>query len=89
MKDQTKIIVGVLAGAAVVAAVGLLLKSEKGNEIKEEVSDYIADLIKSVKTKVQATADDLVDYKDNAVKNARSIIKNKVDAASDAVISGN
>jgi len=89
MKDQTKIIVGVLAGAAVVAAVGLLLQSEKGNEIKEEVSDYIADLIKSVKTKVQSTADDLVDYKDNAVKNARSIIKNKVDSASDAVISGN
>jgi len=89
MKDQTKIIVGVLASAAVVAAVGLLLKSEKGNEIKEEVSDYIADLIKSVKTKVQSTADDLIDYKENAVKNARSIIKNKVDNVSDAVISGN
>lgn len=89
MKDQTKIIVGVLAGAAAVAVIGLLLRSEKGNEIKEEVSDYLADLIKSVKTKVQATADDLVDYKDNAIKNARSIIKNKVDSASDAVISGN
>ena len=89
MKDQTKIVVGLLAGAAVVTAVALLLKSEKGNEIKEEVSDYIADLIKSVKTKVQSTADNLTDYKDNAVKNARSIIKNKVDNASDAVISGN
>lgn len=90
MKDQTKILVGLLAGAAVVAAVGVLLaKTDKGNEIKEEISDYFADLIKSVKTKVQATADDLVDYKDNAIKNARSIIKNKVDNATDAVISGN
>jgi gas vesicle protein len=89
MKDQTKIIVGVLAGAAAVAVIGLLLKSDKGNEIKEEVSDYIADLIKSVKTKAQSAADDLMDYKDNAMKNARSIIKNKVDSATDAIISGN
>ncbi|OCX53129.1 hypothetical protein BEL04_02100 [Mucilaginibacter sp. PPCGB 2223] len=89
MKDQTKIIVGLLAGAAVVAAVGILLNSDKGTEIKEEISDYFADLIKSVKSKVQSTADDLSEYKDNAIKNARSIIKNKVDKASDAVISGN
>ncbi|WP_448698495.1 YtxH domain-containing protein [Mucilaginibacter sp. AW1-3] len=89
MKDQTKIIVGLLAGAAVVAAVGILLKSEKGNEIKEDISDYFADLIKSVKSKVQSTADDLSDYRDNAVKNARSIIKNKVDKATEAAISGN
>lgn len=90
MKDQTKILVGLLAGAAVVAAVGVLLtQTDKGNEIKEEISDYFADLIKSVKTKVQSTADNLNDYKDNAVKNARSIIKNKVDNATDAAISGN
>ena len=90
MKDQTKIIVGLLAGAAVIAAVGVLLNNtDKGNEIKDEITDYFADLIKSVKTKVQATADDLSEYKDNAMKNARSIIKNKVDKATDAVISGN
>ena len=89
MKDQTKIIVGLLAGAAVIAAVGVLLNTDKGNEIKEEISDYFADLIKSVKTKVQSTADDLSEYKNNAVKNARSIIKNKVDNATEAVISGN
>jgi len=89
MKDQTKIIVGLLAGAAVIAAVGVLLNTDKGNEIKEEISDYFADLIKSVKTKVQSTADDLSEYKNNAVKNARSIIKNKVDNAAEAVISGN
>ncbi len=89
MKGQTKLIVGILAGAAAVAAVGLLLNSEKGTEIREEISDYFADLIKSVKSKVQSTADDAISHKDNIVKNARSIIKNKVDNVSDAALSGN
>jgi len=87
MKTQTKIIAGVLAGAALVAAVGVLMNSEKGAEIKEEISDYFADLINSIKSKVQATADNMVGLKDDAVNVARNGAKRKVDAAADAAIS--
>lgn len=86
MKDQTKLAVGLLAGAAIAATVGILITSGKGAAIKEEVSDYFADLIKSIKSKVQATADDLTDYKNNTVNTARSALKHKVDAAADAAI---
>jgi gas vesicle protein len=85
MKNQTKLIVGLLAGAAAVAAVGLLISTDKGNEIKEEITDYLADIIKSVKSKAQATADNLAEMKDHAVKSARSAIKSKVDEAAEAV----
>ena len=86
MKDQTKIIVGLLAGAAVITAVGYLLTSDKGKEVQEEISDYLADVIKSVKNKVQATSDDLTDLKNDTVKNVRSAIKNKVDQVADSAL---
>lgn len=78
MKDQTKIIVGLLAGAAVITVVGLLLTTDKGTEIKEEITDYLADLVSSVKSKAQATAD-------NAIKTARSVVKHKVNEAAEAI----
>ncbi len=87
MKDQTKIIVGLLAGAAAVAAVGLLLNSDKGTEIKEEVSDYLADLINSVKAKVQSGTDNLAELKDNAFKAAKSAVKNNVNNVNEAISS--
>lgn len=85
MSNQTKLIVGVLAGAAAVAAVGLLFSTDKGNEIKEEITDYLADLVNTVKSKAQATADNLADMREHAVKSARTVIKSKVDEAAQAV----
>jgi gas vesicle protein len=85
MKNQTKLIVGLLAGAAAVAAVGLLISTDKGNEIKEEVTDYLADIIKSVRSKAMDTASNLNTLKDNAINTARSAVKSKVDQAAEAV----
>lgn len=82
---NTKVIAGVIAGVAVVAAVGLLMNSEKGSEIREEVSDYFADLVKSIKDKVQATSNNVASLKDDAIKAAKSAMKNKADMATGAV----
>ena len=87
MKDQTKLIVGLLAGAAAVAAVGLLFSTDKGSELRDEVTDYLADIIKTVKIKAQETAEDLSDLKSNAIKSAKSAIKTKADQA--AEVAGN
>ncbi|MBW4889181.1 YtxH domain-containing protein [Mucilaginibacter sp. HMF5004] len=89
MKTQTKVIAGVLVGAAVVAAVGVLISSERGSAVRGEVADYFADLIDSIKSKAQATANNVSSLKDDAVNNARNIVKRKVDTAADAAISAN
>ncbi len=85
MNNQTKLVVGLLAGAAAIAAVGLLFSTDKGTEVREEITDYLADLVNSVKSKAQETADNLNSIKNDAVKNARSAIKNKINDAADIV----
>jgi gas vesicle protein len=85
MSNQTKLVVGVLAGAAAIAAVGLLFSTDKGSEIRDEVTDYLADLVKTVKSKAQATAEDLADIKASAVKSARSAINGKVNDVADSI----
>ncbi|RKR84225.1 YtxH-like protein [Mucilaginibacter gracilis] len=85
MNNQTKLVVGLLAGAAAIAAVGLLFSTDKGTEVREEITDYLADLVNSVKSKAQETADNLNSIKNDAVKNARSAIKSKINDAADIV----
>lgn len=89
MKTQTKVIAGVLVGAAIVAGVAVLINSERGAAVREEVSDYFADLIDSIKNKARDTANNVVSAKDDAVNSARGILKRKVDAAADSAISVN
>jgi len=85
MNNQTKLVVGVLAGAAAIAAVGLLFSTDKGSEIREEVTDYLADLVKTVKKKAEETADNLAELKASALKSAKSSINGKVNDVAEAV----
>jgi gas vesicle protein len=57
MTKETKIIAGLLAGAALGAAVALILSTDKGDDLKESVSDWLADLIDSSKDKLASAAD--------------------------------
>ncbi|WP_443937649.1 YtxH domain-containing protein [Pedobacter sp. MW01-1-1] len=57
MKKETKIIVGVLAGAALGATVALVLSSNGKNEIKDKVSNWLADLLDASKAKIADLAD--------------------------------
>jgi gas vesicle protein len=86
MNNQTKLIAGILAGTAAVAAIGLLFYTDKGNDIREEITDYLADLVNTVKTKAQLTADNVAQLKNDAVNTARSAVKKKVDEAADIAI---
>jgi gas vesicle protein len=52
MKKETKIIAGVLAGAALGAAVALILSSDKGGDMKNKMTDWLCDLIDSSKDKI-------------------------------------
>ncbi|TDQ09406.1 YtxH domain-containing protein [Pedobacter metabolipauper] len=57
MKKETKIIAGVLAGAALGAAVALILSSDKNGEMKDRVSDWFCDLLDSSKDKLADVTD--------------------------------
>ena len=54
MTKQTKILAGVLAGAALGAVVALVIASDKDDELKGKVSDWFCDLLDSSKDKLSA-----------------------------------
>lgn len=83
MKDQTKIIAALLVGAAAGAAIGLLLAPESGSELREDIADYVNDLVEKTKTKAQDAAGDVKEYSSNLVDKAKSKWNGVVGAASD------
>jgi gas vesicle protein len=57
MTKETKIIAGVLAGAALGVAVALILSSDKEGDLKEKVTDWFTDLLDSSKDKLSDLTD--------------------------------
>ncbi|KQB99274.1 hypothetical protein [Pedobacter sp. Hv1] len=57
MTKQTKILTGLLAGAAVGAVVALALTSDRNDELKGKVSDWFCDLLGNSKEKFGAIGD--------------------------------
>ena len=56
MTKQTKILAGVLAGAALGAVVALVIASDKDDELKGKVSDWFCDLLDSSKDKLSSVS---------------------------------
>lgn len=52
MTKQTKILAGLLAGAAVGAALVLVITSDKEDNLKEKVGDWFCDLLTGAKDKL-------------------------------------
>ncbi len=61
MKKETKIIAGVLAGAALGAAIALILASDENEEMKDKVSNWFCDLIDASKDKLAGVTDQVKD----------------------------
>ncbi|MDB5134801.1 MAG: hypothetical protein JWP37_1404 [Mucilaginibacter sp.] len=83
MKDQGKIIVALLAGAAVGAAVALLLAPSSGSDLRGDIADYVDDVIGSAKDKAESTANSLREYGSNAITRSKSKFRSAVDDLSD------
>ncbi len=56
MTKQTKIVTGLLAGAALGTAVVLVLTSDKNNALKGKLNDWIGDLLTKSKDKLEIVA---------------------------------
>jgi len=74
MKDQGKIIIALLAGAAVGAAIGLLLAPSSGSQLREDIGEYVDDVISSARNKAEATANNLREYGNTAKSKFRSAV---------------
>lgn len=57
MTKQTKILAGVLAGAALGAVVALVVSSDKTDDLKGKVGDWFCDLLDSSKSKLSGVGE--------------------------------
>ena len=52
MTKQTKLLTGLLAGAALGAAIALILASDKNDVLKQKAGDWLCDLLDNSKDKM-------------------------------------
>ena len=75
MKDNTKVVVALLAGLAAGAALGILFAPNKGDETRDKLSESLKNLGDSIKETAAAEIDNLVGFKDKIVENIKSKIQ--------------
>ena len=82
-----KIVLGVLAGFAAGAAIGILFAPEKGsatrkkilgiaNDLAEDIKEKISESIKNVSNQFESTKDDLKDYVETGKSRVKDSYKN-------------
>ncbi|MXV14134.1 YtxH domain-containing protein [Hufsiella ginkgonis] len=72
MKDNTKVIVALLAGLAAGAALGILFAPDKGTETRDKLSDALKNLGDSIKDRAAEEIDHLAELKDKVIGGFRS-----------------
>jgi len=77
MKDNSKMVIALLAGLAAGAALGILFAPGKGDETRDKLAESLKNLTDSIKETAAAEIDNLVGLKDKIVDN----IKTKVAGA--------
>ncbi|MEJ7556930.1 MAG: YtxH domain-containing protein [Pedobacter sp.] len=72
MNDNSKVLVGLLAGLAAGAALGLLFAPEKGTETRDKLSQSLKDLSESIKDRAADEINNLSAFKDKVVTSVKS-----------------
>jgi gas vesicle protein len=71
MNDNSKVLIGLLAGLAAGAALGLLFAPEKGTDTRDRLSQSIKDLSDSIKDKAADEINNLANLKDKVVSSVK------------------
>ena len=74
MNDSSKVLIGLLAGLAAGAALGLLFAPEAGSETRERLGQSFKDLSDTIKDRATEEIDNLSNLKDKVV----GTVKNKL-----------
>lgn len=72
MNDNSKVLIGLLAGLAAGAALGLLFAPDKGTDTRDRLSQSLKDLGDSIKDKAADEINNLANLKDKVVSSVRS-----------------
>jgi gas vesicle protein len=72
MNDNSKVLVGLLAGLAAGAALGLLFAPESGTETRDKLSQSLKDLGDSIKDRAADEINNLSAFKDKVVTSVKS-----------------
>ncbi len=79
MRDNTKILIALLAGMAAGAALGILFAPEKGSDTRDKLSDSLKNLGDSIKDRAAEEIENLSEFKEQVVENIRSKIRSAGD----------
>jgi gas vesicle protein len=79
MNDNSKVLIGLLAGLAAGAALGLLFAPEAGTDTRERLGQSIKDLGDTIKEKAAGELGNLSELKEKVV----SAVKGKLDLPDD------
>lgn len=79
MNDNSKVLIGLLAGLAAGAALGLLFAPEKGSETRDRLSQSLKDLGDSIKDKAADEINNLNNLKDKVVSSVKSKLRQTED----------
>lgn len=75
MNDNSKVLIGLLAGLAAGAALGLLFAPEKGSETRDKLSQSLKDLGDSIKDRAADEINNLGSLKDKVVDSIKSKLR--------------
>jgi len=85
MSDNSKVLIGLLAGLAAGAALGLLFAPEKGSETRDKLSQSLKDLGESIKERAADEINNLGSLKDKVVDSIKSKLRDVEDEYSSEV----
>ena len=83
MNDNSKVLVGLLAGLAAGAALGLLFAPESGTETRDKLSQSLKDLGDSIKDRAADEINNLSAFKDKVVTSVKSKLQQTQDEFAD------
>jgi len=75
MKDNSKVVIALLAGLAAGAALGILFAPDKGTETRDKLSESLKNLGDSIRETAATEIDNLVGMKDKIMSNIKTKIK--------------
>lgn len=75
MKDNSKVVIALLAGLAAGAALGILFAPDKGAETRDKLSESLKNLGDSIRETAATEIDNLVGMKDKIIGNIKTKIK--------------
>ncbi len=85
MNDNSKVLIGLLAGLAAGAALGLLFAPEKGSETRDRLSQSLKDLGDSIKDKAADEINNLANLKDKVVSSVKTKFRGEEEEFADDI----